>query len=243
MRNLTTIFLDTAPSRFKLAFGLNKNVVLKSVTNDIRRDKNGVMINKNCYLTFSAVDVANGNKSIAESTFSYFNIDKADWAIGNFIHQFNQLTEIMKAVVPKEGLAKAEASISAVLMDEQELFTEIATSKSPSTALTKKIKMLQTKLVTAFIAAVTPFTGVNSDLVDVIVVTNPKGQFFDLPREDKGFITKTNGSRKISVDSKYVRWYANKDKKETSDTDNIGDDEAIAEDEIIIDDDQELDNI
>jgi hypothetical protein len=28
------------------------------------------------------------------------------------------------------------------------------------------------------------------DLVNMVVVTDPKGMFLDLPREDKGFITK-----------------------------------------------------
>jgi hypothetical protein len=42
---------------------------------DVRRDKNGVKFNKNCYLTFAAIDAEDGNK-IAQSTFSYFNIDK-----------------------------------------------------------------------------------------------------------------------------------------------------------------------
>jgi hypothetical protein len=64
--------------------------MLKSVDNDVRRDKNGVKFNKNCYLTFAAID-EDGNKITAQSTFSYFNIDKPAFATKNFIHQFNQL--------------------------------------------------------------------------------------------------------------------------------------------------------
>jgi hypothetical protein len=47
--------------------------MLKSVDNDVRRDKNGVKFNKNCYLTFAAIDAEDGNKT-NKSTFS-FNID------------------------------------------------------------------------------------------------------------------------------------------------------------------------
>jgi hypothetical protein len=36
--------------------------MLKSVDNDVRRDKNGVKFNKNCYLTFAAIDAEDGNK-------------------------------------------------------------------------------------------------------------------------------------------------------------------------------------
>jgi hypothetical protein len=53
--------------------------MLKSVDNDVRRDKNGVKFNKNCYLTF-AIDAEDGNKITAQSTFSYFNIDKPAFA-------------------------------------------------------------------------------------------------------------------------------------------------------------------
>ena len=76
MKNLTQVFLNSAPSRFKLPFGVSNNVILKAVSNEVRRDKNNLKINKNCYLTFSNIDPEDNNKVLAESTFSYFNIDK-----------------------------------------------------------------------------------------------------------------------------------------------------------------------
>jgi hypothetical protein len=45
----------------------------------------------------------------------------------------------------------------------------------------------------------------------MVVVTDPKGMFLDLPREDKGFITKAEGGRELHVDAKYA-WYAAKTK-------------------------------
>jgi hypothetical protein len=44
--------------------------MLKSVDNDVRRDKNGVKFNKNCYLTFVSIDVEDGNKITAQSTLA-----------------------------------------------------------------------------------------------------------------------------------------------------------------------------
>jgi hypothetical protein len=76
--------------------------MLKSVDNDVRRDKNGVKFNKNCYLTFAAIDAEDGNKITAQSTFSYTTA----FATKNFIHQFNQLIEVAKAVIPKITLTK-----------------------------------------------------------------------------------------------------------------------------------------
>jgi hypothetical protein len=64
--------------------------------------------------------------------------------------------------------------------------------------------------------------------------------FLDLPREDKGFITKAEGGRELHVDAKYARWYADKDKVKLL-AEDLGDDNII-EDEIMVDDD-DLDGI
>jgi hypothetical protein len=245
MKNLTQIFLDSAPSRFKLSFGINKNVFLKSVSNEIRRDKNGVKINKNCYTTFVTVDVKNNNKVLAESTFSYFNIDisKPQYATKNFIHQFNQLIEIAKAVVPADNFSSVVKKLQTVLSEDVSLFTEIKKSPSPDVKLTKKIGELQIKVVDTFVKTMAKYTKDTSDMVNLIVVTGPKGQFFDLPREDKGFISKVDGGRKLLLDSKYVRWFEEKDKVETDTSDDIGDDAVMEEEEVMVDEDQDLDDI
>jgi hypothetical protein len=39
----------------------------------------------------------------------------------------------------------------------------------------------------------------------MVVVTDPKGMFLDLPREER-FITKAEGGRELHVDAKYARW-------------------------------------
>jgi hypothetical protein len=245
MRNLTDVFLESAPSRFKLTFGISKNVMLKSVDNDVRRDKNGVKFNKNCYITFAAVDVEDDNKITAQSTFSYFNIDKPAFATKNFIHQFNQLIEIAQAVVPKDDIRKVLNSLQKVLAEDVDLFKEIKGPKEPSSKLTKSIGELQTKVVDAFIEAIHPYTSEGEgkgDLVNIVVVTDPKGMFLDLPREDKGFISKSVGGRELHIDAKYARWYAEKDKPETATSEDLGDDNIIDEDEIMVEED-DLDGI
>jgi nitrous oxide reductase len=149
--------------------------MLKSVDNDVRRDKNGVKFNKNCYLTFAAIDAEDGNKITAQSTFSYFNIDKPAFATKNFIHQFNQLIEVAKAVIPKDNFNKAIGKIQKVLIDDVSLFKEIKAEKVPTAKETKAINELQIKVVDAFVDAITPYTGENGDLVNMVVVTDPKG--------------------------------------------------------------------
>jgi hypothetical protein len=59
----------------------------------------------------------------------------------------------------------------------------------------------------------------------------------DLPREDKGFITKAEGGRELHVDAKYARWYAGQRQSRNSTAEDLGDDNIIDEDEIMVDDD------
>ena len=242
MKNLTDVFLDSAPSRFKLPFGVSKNVMLKAADNEIRRDKNGVKINKNCYLTFASVDAEDGNRITAQSTFSYFNIDKPAFATKNFIHQFNQLVEIALAVVPKDDSKTVLGSIQKALVDDVALFKEIKGATIPTAKMTKAIGDLQLKVVSAFVTAITPYTGEAGDRVNLVVVTDAKGMFTELPREDKGFISKSEGGRELHVDAKYARWYADKDKAETSTAEDLGSEEIIDEEEIMVEDD-DLDGI
>lgn len=244
MKNLTNVFMESAPARFKLSFGINEDVVLKSISNEPRRDRNGVLINKSCYMTFAKIDLENDRKSLAETTFSYFKIDKPAYAQKGLSHQVLQLMEIAKAIVPADKVGEVIGNINAVLAADAEVFQKVAGSKSaPDPKLTKEITRIQGALSEAFETAITPYLNENSELVSLLVVTGPNGQFLDLPREDKGFISKKEGGRPLTIDSKYVRWHAEKDKKKTAEADNIGDDEIIAEDEVLIEDDQDLDGI
>ena len=242
MRNLTEVFLNSAPSRFKLPFGVNKNVVLKAVDNGIRRDKNGVKQNKNCYMTFASLDPEDPTRYSAQTTFNYFNIDKPAYATKSFIHQFNQIVEIVNAVVPKEHFKEAAGKLSKALASETELFKAISQQKEVDAKTVKAIGALQTKVVETFIEAITPYLEDKGDKVNLVVITDAKGVFFDLPREDKGFITKAEGGRELHVDAKYARWYADKDKKETSTNDDIGGETVIDEQEIMVVED-DLDGI
>ena len=244
MKNLTNVFMESAPARFKLSFGVNDNVILKSISNEIKRDKNGVRINKICYMTFAKVDVDNDRKSLAETTFSYFVIDKATYAQKGLSHQILQLIEVAKAVAPADKVGEVISNINAVLVKDASVFEKVAKAVSaPDPKLTKEITRVQTALSEAFAEAIEPYLNENSELVQLLVVTGSNGQFLDLPREDKGFIAKMTDSRKLTIDSKYVRWYAEKDKKKTDVADDIGGDEIIDETEVLIEDDQDLDGI
>lgn len=247
MKNLTQVFLNSAPSRFKLPFGINTDVILKGVSNEVRRDKNNLKINKNCYLTFSAIDKNENNKVIAESTFSYFNIDKPEYAVDNFIHQVTQLGEIVNAIAPsKEAMLEMKVNTNKVMANNIDLFKEISDAKAKKSninaAFTKRIKVLQDEVVDAFVSAVEPYIGDNCPMLNLVVTCDRKGRFLDLPREDKGFIGKVGG-RKLSVDSKYMNWWADRNKPEVADSVDIGDEEIIDEELMLADDAQDIEGI
>ena len=62
--NLTNVFLKSAPVKERLSFGVNENVFLRSVSTEIRKDKDGNKIKKSCYLTFSKIDPESDEKKI-----------------------------------------------------------------------------------------------------------------------------------------------------------------------------------
>jgi len=246
MKNLTQVFLNSAPSRFKLPFGVSNNVILKAVSNEVRRDKNNLKINKNCYLTFSNIDPEDNNKVLAESTFSYFNIDKAEYAVLNFVHQVTQLGEIAAAVAPADKLKEVKAKTNALMVSDIDLFKRIAEAKDKASKVDKafvaEILAMQHKIVDTFIESVSPYIGENCPLLSLLVVTDRKGKFYDLPREDKGFISKMGG-RKISIDAKYSRWYEDRNTPETAESEDIGGEDIMDEEIMLADDAQDIEGI
>jgi hypothetical protein len=195
-------------------------------------------------MTFATVDVENDRKSLAETTFSYFVIDKPAYAQKGISHQVLQLIEIARAVAPADKVNDVINHLNTILAKDADIFQKVASATSaPDPKLTKEITRVQTALSEAFAEAIEPYLNENCDLMQLLVVTGSNGQFLDLPREDKGFIAKMDGGRKLTIDSKYVRWYAEKDKKKTDVADDIGGDEIIDETEVLIEDDQDLDGI
>jgi hypothetical protein len=76
----------------------------------------------------------------------------------------------------------------------------------------------------------------------MVVVTDPKGMFLDLPREDKGFITKAEGVENYMLMLSMLDGMLKTKTVETSTAEDLGDDNIIDEDEIMVDDD-DLDGI
>jgi len=242
VKNLTRVFLASLPSRHRLSFGVNRNVILKSASNDVRRNKDGLKIKKCCYLTFSKVDPNEGNKVISENEFNYFIADSEEHAKKSLVHQYTQLGEILSAVVP------AESKMSAVKAFGKEIAAAVPVlmavrDEKVTKSMVPKIIAAQDTFIEGFIKAVTPYLDGAGDLIDLLVVKDKSGKYNNLPREDKGFVAKTADNKKITIPSIYVQYFNERNKVKTDDGDNIGDEEIMDENEILAGEDNLLDNI
>lgn len=237
--NLTYVFLDSAPVRERLPFGVNDNVFLRSISTEKRKDKDGNKLKKNCFITFSKKDLEE-DKIVAEYTFSFFDVSKLEYAVKSLIQQTAHLVAIMDILIPADELEDLITKVLAPLEDSKEVKKALETEKA------KKLKPLlnaQEAIVLAFADVMTPFIGEDSTLFQLLVVTNKTGKFIELPSESIGFISSMDGA-KLNVPPKYKRWYLDGLKPETDEADDIGNDDIISDEDINIeDDDADLEDI
>lgn len=225
MKNLTEIFLESAPVRTRLSFGVNTPVILSAVSNDERRGKDNLKIDRHCYMRFSRLDEE--NKIVAQTEFSYWGFSKKEYAPLNFVHQYTQLMEIIKYVVPEAKFLEAKGEFQSVLKNKEDftLFVKVnklaKTNKSPDGVTHEGMKSLQKKISDSFVVAISPYVGEEGNRVNLLVVTGPNGKFLDLPREDQGFINSAH-SKPPRIDNKYQRWYDARNDEEKASSDPVG---------------------
>ena len=240
-RTETRIFLDSAPIKTRLDFGVNHRVRLKSIDNLERKNKDGIKMARNCNMVFAKYD-EDKEKQIAESSFDYFNTsaERPEYAIENIIQQITQLETISFAVIPAEEMSEEEISdyYNELLVEFEALFDV----KKPNKKQIAKLLELQLSLGTAAETLLTKYTKEHGDWVDILIVTNRDGDYEQLPRESSGFIDKEENNRKFTIPMKYMNFKANINKKKKGAADDIGDDIAL-EDESLDDLDDTLEDI
>lgn len=225
MKNLTDIFLASAPVRTRLSWGYSK-VVLKSISNVERRDKNNLKVDRFCYMRFANLDEETG-KSVAESEFSYFGVSKAEYAPRNIVRQYLQLNEIAKRVIPTEAIAEIKGRMNGVFKSYGAVIASAVTHKknksTPTASEHKLMKEFQVILSDTFADELTPYAGADGIKFHILAVTGYNGKFQELPQEDVGFTADADADvEKLLIPIDYKKWLAKKDIKETSDSDVLG---------------------
>lgn len=245
MKNVTRIFLNSAPVRTRLPFGVNSPVVLKAISNAERRDKNNLKIERSCYMRFAKLSSEDPTKIVAETEFSYFGLTKKEYAPQNFIHQYQQMMEVVKFVIPASGMAEAKKIITAAVMTDVPTMVETkklkTSNKSPNASLHNKMKTLLNTVADAFAEALTPYTGIDGHKLNLLVVTGPNGKFLDLPKEEVGFINSADSKTPLRIDGKYHIWYARRNEDEKADGDVMGEELNLEGDELDLGGSDELD--
>lgn len=204
-------FINSAPVRERLEFGINKNVRLVKVSNEeILID--GLRLNKNTHLTFKKYD-DEGNE-IAESTFNYWDLDsKKSFVRDNFMTQLGQLSALVYAVAG-EDIGKSYNPVDDVA-DGEDLLNRLKTASG--------CQNLQERMVNEFIDAIGSAANENSPLLRLKVVTSPDGKYLNLPNSIQFVESMDIPEEKsiLQITAKEREYYLNGFKPEQEKPDNL----------------------
>jgi hypothetical protein len=154
--------------RTQLEFGINDNVRLVKIDNT-QRKREGEIVNRNTYMTFSKFD--SKGEVMASSEFSFFNLDPtADRVMENFANQVAVMQNIVDILSPGNIIDPTTG-----YDDFDEIEKALKTKKG--------CKDFQDTLWELFESALDGKVGEESPLVRLKVVTNNKGKYLQLPNE------------------------------------------------------------
>jgi hypothetical protein len=160
--------LAIKPVRLPLEFGINENIRLTAISNEVRK-RDGEVIPRNTFLTFSKYN-EKGQK-IAATEFSYFNLDHtSQFVLENLVTQLAQLTELASLLNPDAAIDPISS-----FETEEEIVEALRTSKG--------CKAIMKDMYDQFEESVKDFINDESPLLRVKIVTDNKGKYLQLPRE------------------------------------------------------------
>jgi hypothetical protein len=166
--SLLRMLLAIKPVRTPLEFGINENVRLVAMDNEVRKWENEV-INRNTFLTFAKFN-DEGTK-IESSEFSYFNLDHtSDFVFANLVQQVGQLNNLANLLNPGSEVDPTEE-----FEDLEEIKEALRTKKGCQAMMDIMWKQ--------FSEAVEGKTGAESPLLRIKVAVSGKGGWLQLPQD------------------------------------------------------------
>ena len=161
--------LSAKPVRTPLEFGINENVRLTKIDNEVRK-YDGEIIKRNCFITFTKFD--SKGEAMAASEFAYFNLDHtADYFGDNIATQIGQLQDIVNVLNPGFVIDPSD-----IYEGDEDVMEEGLSNK-------KGVKMFQDRIFELLEEGIGESVGSESPLMRVKVVTDTKGKWLQLPRE------------------------------------------------------------
>tara|TARA_R110000796_G_scaffold38210_7_gene96314 strand:- start:2519 stop:3193 length:675 start_codon:yes stop_codon:yes gene_type:complete len=124
----------------ELGYGIHKNCIIQSATNEVRKTKDGSIVKRSCYTTIAQVD--DKGKVVSNRTISWFNVDPtSDMAYDNLFTQLDQTTELMDILYPpvsEEEGSEWDTAFAALLKEYDVDETEASLRKVISKSKTSK---------------------------------------------------------------------------------------------------------
>lgn len=111
MENVYRQFIDSAPIKVDLDFGVNNNVVLRSVSIEPRMHQ-GTLIKRNTFMTFTQVNPVT-RKALKEHEYSFFNLNNdSDWVEDNLNAKITKLVSICTSLGLDADLFATQVNIA-----------------------------------------------------------------------------------------------------------------------------------
>lgn len=175
-----------------IGFGIHKNCVILSVSNEVKRNKDGEIIKRNCSTVFGQKNEE--GSIVAEKVISWFNVDNtSEYAYDNFFNQLDQLTAIVDTYVDKNEEGDVwEKAIDAIFEDE-EVDCGSGSSEDIEIGLREAIadkatcKSLIKQIGDVYVEIITDLIGKDSQAIKLKITFDPKGKYAQQPKYD-GFI-------------------------------------------------------
>jgi len=173
----------------EIGFGIHKNCVITSATNDIRKSKEGEVIKRNCYTKFEIL--GEDGKSTAEKEISWYNIDPtSDYAFNSFFSQLEQMTAIVDVLVPATGKKDVWSDVFDEILEKYEVELDVEDAEGSKSALEVAMKDKETfvgimdDLIESYVEIVGKKCGLKSAPMKLKVVFDPKGRYLQQPKFD-----------------------------------------------------------
>ena len=173
--------LLSGAKKAEIGYGIHEPVVILSVSNKVKKSKDGVALKRNNYTVFGQLD--KDGKVVAEKEISWFNIDPTtEYAYNNFFNQLDQMVGILdcyyKATEKKDVVA---AKIDAIFEEE-----EIESKEDLEEAIKDKktCKSIMDALSAVYEELMEGNTGVDSQSLRLKLSFDSKGKYLQQPKFD-----------------------------------------------------------
>lgn len=175
----------------EIGFGVHKNCIITKVSNEVRKNKENVVIKKNSYTKFEMLN--DKGESVAEKEISWYNLDfSSDYVFDSFWSQLEQFTGIVDTLIPPTEKKDAWAKEFDKILEENEIELSEGSAEEQKQALKRILEedkevfeQVMEHLIKAYEKLVTKaITEEDKVKMRLKITFDPKGKNLQQPRYD-----------------------------------------------------------